>query len=466
MTSLQLLTIDGSHISLEKAKISELSNTLDGQVLLPTDDVYKAARKVFNAMIDKRPSLIVQCANAADVVTAVKFARKHGLLVAVRGGGHSISGKSVCDGGLLIDLSRMKGMHVDAANRTAQGQAGLRLSEFDRETQAFGLATTLGIVSNTGIAGLTLGGGIGWLNGKYGLACDNLLSADMVTADGRFVKASSTENEDLFWGVRGGGGNFGIATSFNYQLHPVDNVLGGMVVYPMTQAKEVLRFYDTFARECPDELTTTAALSTEPDGNSVLTISVCYSGSLAEGERALKALRAFGSPVADSVRPIRYVEMQSLSDEAYPPGRFHYWKSSFLRALSTGSIETIVENATSAPSPMSEVVLQQMHGAASRVGPTETAFAHRHDQWDFMILAQWADPLDSKKNITWARSFWEAMQPFLEKTVYVNNLGEEGEERVRAAYGQNYERVVHLKRKYDPTNFLRLNQNITPTHPG
>jgi FAD/FMN-containing dehydrogenase len=413
-------------------------------------------------MIDKRPAMIARCAGTGDVINAVNFARTHDLLVAVRGGGHSVAGKSVCDGGILIDLSTMKGMRVDPARRTVQAQPGLRLGEFDRETQAFGLATTLGIVSNTGIAGLTLGGGIGWLNGKYGLACDNLLSVDVVTADGQFLMASASANEDLFWGVRGGSGNFGIVTSFEYQLHTVGQVLGGMVLYQLSQGKEVLRFYREFAQTCPDELSTAALLVTAPDGTRVVAIAVCHCGALAEGETAVKPLRSFGSPMADLIQPMKYVEMQSLIDESWPPGRLHYWKSNFVRTLSDGAIETAVEYAARMPSPFSGTLLQQMHGAASRVAPSDTAFANRYEQHDCLIVSSWTDPAESEKNIEWARQFWEAMQPFSERSVYVNNLGEEGEERVRAAYGPNYERLVALKNKYDPTNFFRLNQNIKP----
>ena len=443
--------------------VEEFKASLRGEFVRPSDDTYDAARRVFNAMIDKRPRMIVRCAGAGDVINSVDFARAHDLEVAVRGGGHSIAGKSVCDDGILIDLSPMKGIRVDPARRTAHAQPGLRLREFDHETQAFGLATTLGVMSDTGIAGLTLGGGIGWLNGKHGLACDNLLSVDVVTADGRYLTASAEENEDLFWGVRGGSGNFGIVTSFEYQLHSVGLVLGGMVLHEMSKATEVLRFYREFAPSCPDELSTLLVFLTTPDGNPVVAVNVCYTGSLEEGEKAVAPLRNFGTPLADLIRPMKYVEMQSLVDEAWPPGRLHYWKSSFLRAWKDEAIETIVHYSTAMPSPMSFVLFQQMHGAASRVGPAETAFAHRHEQYDFGIYAIWNDPADEEKNLAWAGEFWEAMQPFLERGVYVNNLGEEGEERVKAAYGPNYERLLALKNKYDPTNFFRLNQNIKPT---
>jgi hypothetical protein len=462
MSVLQAITTMGEHTVLEEALVQQLQAGLRGALLRPGDDSYDAARKIYNAMIDKRPALIVQCAGAADVITAVTFARTHNLLVAVRGGGHSVGGKSVCDSGVLIDLSPMKGIRVDPARRTARAQPGLRLGEFDRETQAFGLATPLGVVANTGIAGLTLGGGIGWLSGQYGLACDNLLSVDVVTADGRFLMARASENADLFWGVRGSGGNFGIVTSFEYRLHPVGPVLGGTVLYEMKKAREILRFLDKFAHEYPDELSANLGFLTTPDGNPMVDSTVCYSSSLAEGEKVLQPLRTFGTSIADFIRPMSYVEMQSLFDEDLPPSRLHYWKSNFLRVMSDDAIEVMVEYATTMPSPTSVVELQVMHGAASRVGCNETAFAHRYEQYDLLILSNWTDPADSEKNVGWTRAFWEAMQPFVEQRVYVNNLGEEGDERDRAAYGSNYERLVALKNKYDPTNFFRLNQNIKP----
>ena len=446
-----------------EAAIQELKKRLRGELLRPGEAGYDEARKVFNAMIDKRPAMIARCAGAGDVLDAVNFARTHNLLVAVRGGGHSVGGKSVCDGGVLIDLSEMKGIHVDPARRIARAQPGLRLGEFDRETQALGLATPMGIVSNTGISGLTLGGGMGWLNGKHGLSCDNLVSVDVVTADGRFLTASDSENEDLFWAMRGGAGNFGIVTSFEYRLHSVGPVLGGMVLYPMSEARQVLAFYEEFARGCPDELSTAAGFLTTPDGDDVLGVLACYSGPLEEGEKVLKPLRNFGSPVVDLIQPMEYVQMQRLLDDNWVPGRLYYWKSSFVRNLSGDLIETIVEHASARPSPLSFVVLQQIHGAATRIAPNETAFAHRYDLWTYGMYAVWTEPGDSEKNIEWAREIWEASQPFVEKGVYVNDLGEEADKRVRAAYGSNYERLVALKNKYDPTNFFRLNQNIRPT---
>jgi FAD binding domain/Berberine and berberine like len=447
---------------LDEAAIRELSVSLRGELIRPGDDGYDRARAVFNGMVDRRPALIVRCAGVSDVVKGVEFARSNDLLLSIRGGGHSVAGKAVCDGGLMLDLSPMKGIRVDPARRTAEAQAGLTLGEFDHETQEFGLATTLGVVSVTGIAGLTLGGGLGWLNGKHGLACDNLISADVVTADGRLLTASEEENEDLFWGLRGGGGNFGVVTSFRYRLHPVGTVLGGGLSYPLSKAHEVLRFYHEFASGCPDELSTDASLGVAPDGSGVVVVSVCYCGPAEEGERVLRPLREFGSPLTDNIRPMAYTTLQSAPDASFPPGRRHYWKSSYLKHLSDEAIEVMVRFVSEMPSPTTGVGLQQMHGAASRVGPTTTAFPHRDEHYDFLILSQWTDPAESERNVEWTRSLFEAMQPFFEAGVYVNNLGDEGEDRVQAAYGVNYDRLSTLKSLYDPTNLFRLNQNIPP----
>ena len=448
---------------VDEAIVQVFKLGLRGELLRPGDDAYDDARKVFNAGIDRRPAMIARCADTSDVVNSVNFARTHNLLVAIRGGGHNVAGTGVCDGGIVIDLSKMKRMSVDPELLTARAQPGLLAGEFDFITQSFGLATTLGIISHTGIAGLTLGGGSGWLQGKYGMACDNLLSVEIVTADGRTLTASATENEDLFWGVRGGGGNFGVVTSFEYQLHPVDQVFGGMVVHELTNARDLLRFYRDFALESPDELGTMPLFATSPAGRPVIALFGCYSGSIEEGEKVLKPLRSFGSPFSDFFGAMNYVDMQSYLDWGFPKGRLQEWKSSFLPFLSDESIEVLIEYAVTKPSPMSAFVLQHLHGAACRVSPTETAFAHRSEKHDLLIISMWEDPSESDKNITWTREFLEAMHPFLEQGVYVNNLGDEGEDRVRAAYGPNYERLVTLKNKYDPTNFFQVNQNIKPT---
>jgi FAD/FMN-containing dehydrogenase len=454
----------GGYRTVEKARLDQLKALLRGELLVPGDGGYDAARQVWNRMVDKRPALIVRCAGAGDVVHSVRFAREHELEVAVRGGGHNIAGRSMCDEGLLIDLSPMKGMRVDPVRRTVQAQNGLRLGEFDREAQAFGLATTLGVFSDTGIAGLTLGGGYGWLNGTCGLACDNVLLADVVTADARLVTASATENEDLLWGIRGAGANFGVVTSLEYQLHPVGPVLGGLVLHPDSRGKEVLRFFHEFSTGCADEVSTLGLLLTAPDGSPAVGIAACYSGPVDHGEQALKAVRTFGPPVADLIAPRSYVEMQSMFDEVGAPGQLNYWKTSLMRELSEAAIETLLEQARRRPTPTCLIYLQQLHGAASRRRPTDSAYPHRFYHYDCGPWAIWQDPADTEKCIRWAKECWEALTPFYEPGVYVNALSDDVEEgeRVRAAYGPSYGRLVALKTKYDPTNLFHLNANIKP----
>jgi len=454
------MTITGS-------SIDQLAEALRGRLIRPGDGDYDDARRVWNRMVDKRPALIARCAGTADVLHCVRFAREHGLPVSVRGGGHNYAGKSICDDGLVIDLSAMKGIRVDPVGRTASAQPGLKLGEFDSETQAFGLATTLGIATDTGIAGLTLGGGYGWLGGKYGLACDNLLSVDVVTADGQLLTASASANADLFWGVRGAGANFGIVTSFEYRLHQVGpTVLGGIVLYPMTQGKEALRFFDEFSSTCPDEVTLVCLLMTAPDGTPAVGIAACYCGPLDQGEEILRPLRTFGSPLADLISPLPYVQQQALFDDPWQPGRIYYSKSSIVRRLNEAAIDAFLDLARTMPTPLGVIAFQQLHGAASRVGAGETAFPHRYDHHSVYIHPATDDPADSQKITRWGQEGWQTMQPFVEKALYVNALEdalEEGEQRVREAYGPNYAKLVALKNEYDPTNFFRLNANIAPT---
>jgi FAD/FMN-containing dehydrogenase len=460
---LQVATADSKYILIDDAEIAAFQANLRGRVLRDGDAGYDDARKVWNGMIDRKPALIARCVGVADVMAAVNFARVNDLRLSVRGGGHNITGNAVCDGGLMIDLSPMKGLRVDPIRRTACAQAGLTWGEYNRETQAFGLASTGGVVSTTGIAGLTLGGGLGWLMGKHGLSCDNLLSADIVTADGKFLTANATEHPDLFWGLRGGGGNFGIVTSFEYRLHPVGPVLAGMVIYPMTKAKEVLRFYRDYARTCPDELTAFSAMMTSPDGVPVVAIVVGYIGPIAEGERLVAPVRKFGSPLADTIGPISYVELNTMLDGAFPYGGVQrYWKSSFLKHLGDDVLGILVDRAANMPSPMSLVGFFHVHGAASRVDRSETAFGLRDDQWDYDIVSQWHDVGETAHHIQWTRDFWTAVEPFATGEVYVNHLDAEEGTRIKAAYSNNYGRLVALKNKYDPTNLFRLNQNIKP----
>src|SRR5712692_1718115 len=459
--------------TLDKTTIQEFRASLRGALLRPGDDGYDAARRVWNGMIDRKPALIVPCAGVADVINAVNFARTHNLLVSVRGGGHNVTGNAVCEGGIMIDLSPMKGIRVDPARRTARAQAGLTWREFDHETQAFGLATTGGQVSSTGIAGLTLGGGVGWLMRTCGLAVDNLLSVDIVTADGRLLTASATENEDLFWGVRGGGGNFGIVTSFEYRLHPIGPlVLGGMLLYPAAQAKELLHFYREFMAGTPNELMALVAFLTAPpapfvpahlQGTPMVAIAICYAGSIEEGQRVVEPLRRFGPPTLDLLSPMPYTVIQQLFDAANPFGLQVYVKSDHLADLGDEVIDTLVTHAATATSPLSVVILFPLEGVVSRVGEQETAFGHRNTAYDYVIYSMWTDPQESERHIQWTRDFWTAMQPF-STGVYVNELGNEGEDRVRAAYlPATYERLIALKNRYDPANLFRLNQNIKPT---
>ncbi|MBV9324104.1 MAG: FAD-binding oxidoreductase [Chloroflexi bacterium] len=452
----------GAPLSVSQTAIEHFRDALAGALIESRSQEYNTARRVWNASVDKRPAWIAQCSGASDVVRSVQFARENQLVVAVRGGGHSVAGKSVCDGGLVIDLSMMKGVQVDPARRTVIAQPGLRLGELDRQTHVFGLATPLGIVSDTGVAGLTLGGGLGWLNGKYGLACDNLLSAQVVTADGGVLTASAVENDDLLWGLRGGGGNFGIVTSFEFSLHPVESILGGMVVHPISAARDMLRFYSEFSTTCPDEFSTMAALVTGPDASVAAAMVGCCLGPTEIADNIVRPLRAFGTPSADLFNCMSFVEMQSLLDGAFPDGNGHYWKASYLRRLRADAIEVLVEQAIAKPSPLSIIALQHMHGAAARVSGRATAFPHRQEQFDCLILAQWSDPAEANRNIEWARETWERLQPFLDPSVYVNNLGDEGDARIRAAYGANYGQLVSLKMKFDPTNCFRQNQNVVP----
>jgi len=441
----------------------ELGSGLQGPVIWPEDGGYDAARGVFNGMIDRYPLAVIRPLDASDVVRSIQFARRHGLSISVRGGGHSVAGHAVRDGAIMLDLSGMKAVVVDPETRTVRAEPGLTLGEFDRATQPFGLATTLGVVSVTGIAGLTLGGGLGWLNGRYGLACDNLISANVVTANGQLLTATARENEDLFWGIRGGGGNFGVVTSFEYQLHPVDLVLAGAMSYPLSVAPRVLRFYNDFVKAAPDELSTAVSLARTPSGEPMLSIAVCYCGPIEDGEQLLYPLRTFQSPVDGGIQPLPYTALQSALDARFPSGRLHYWKSGWLRDLTDAAIETLLQYLPLMPSAASSVGLQQLHGVASRIAPSATAFPHRAEQYDFLILSQWSEAIDSDRNIEWTSALFQAMQPHLEKSVYVNNLGDEGPGRVKAAYGQNYPRLAALKRALDPDNLFRANQNIDPS---
>ena len=448
---------------IPESALQKFREAFRGPSFRPGDAGYDAARKVPNAMIDRRPAIIARCAGAADVIECVRFAREHDVLVTVRGGGHSLPGKCVCDGALMIDLSAMKGIAVDPARKTVRAQTGLTLGEFDRETQAFGLATTLGTVSTTGIAGLTLGAGWGHLHARFGLALDNVIGADVVTADGRLLSVSSRENEDLFWGVRGSGGNLGVVTSLEYRLHEVGPVLGGAVFYPVAKTREVIRFCREYAATIPDELVIQAGGMTLPDAGRVFAVAGCWSGPLSEGEKMLKPLRAFGPPIADIFDRISYVQMQKLFDPFFPPGRYTYTKSNFFRSLSDEAIEAMASFAGSAPSPFTFApFFEHWHGAAVHVPATNTAFPHRQYSFNLLLWSNWENPAESERNIDWTRHCWETMQPFLVESSYGNYVSDEGDPVARAAYGPNYERLLALKNKYDPTNLFRMNHNVQP----
>jgi FAD/FMN-containing dehydrogenase len=455
-----------STFRLADETIDAFAAGLRGRLLGPGDGDYDTARTVWNAMIDRRPALIAQCAGVADVIAAVGFAREHGLPVAVRGGGHNVAGTAVADGALVVDLSPMKGIRVDPAARTVRAQGGVTWAELDAETQAFGLATTGGTISATGIAGLTLGGGLGWLMRCHGLACDNLLSADVVTADGRFLTASATENADLFWGLRGGGGNFGVVTSLEFRLHEFGpTLIAGPLFHPLPSAKEALRAYRDLAPTLPDAVTCHVAVLTSPEGAQLAALLPAYVGPIEEGEAALAPIRAIGSPAADLVGPIPYRALQQMFDAAFPAGRRNYWKSGFLRDLDDGAIDALIDGYARVPSPYGALFLEHYGGQAGRVPADATAFPHRSAPFNLIVLAAWDDPAHDEANVAWARDLWAAMQPYAADGVYVNYLSDarqEGENRIGAAYGPNYDRLAALKRTYDPTNLFRSNQNITP----
>ena len=442
--------------------IQSLAAGFRGQLLRPGDAGYDDARRIWNGMIDRKPGLIARCLDAADVVRAVTFAREHDLLVSVRGGDHNAAGNAVCDGGLMIDLAPMKDVVVDPTARTARVEPGVRWAELDAATQRHGLATTGGTVSDTGVAGLTLGGGLGWLAGRYGLTCDNLLAADVVTADGRLLRASAAEHPDLFWGLRGGSGNFGVVTAFELQLHPVGpTVVAGIVAHPLGRAPDVLRFYRDFVASAPDEVNTACAFMTTPDGVRVVAVAACHCGSVEDGARALAPLKAFGPPVLDQIGPMPYVLFQGALDSAFPRGRRYYWKSAVVPAIPDDMVARTVEQFAAVPSPLTILLFQQVGNAANRVAPEATAFPHRDARWDALVLSGWEDPAEDAAQVAWSRQVWESWRPF-STGVYVNGVADGDAAEVRAAYGARYERLAALKAKYDPANLFRVNANIQP----
>jgi FAD/FMN-containing dehydrogenase len=439
--------------------------TFSGQLLLPTDPAYDQRRRVHNGLIDKHPAAIASCRGVADIVDAVRLARTLGLEVAVRGGGHNVAGRATIDGGLMIDLSPMKGIHVNVHARAVRAQGGVLWNELNRETQLHGLATTGGVVGTTGIAGLTLGGGLGWLMPKYGLALDNLRSAELVLADGSVLRVSADENPDLFWAIRGGGGNFGIAASLEYQLHEVGPMItGGVVVHPFPRALDALHFFRDTCSSLPDEAMLVAALQTAPDGSNakIAAIVGSHCGSLAQGEAALRPLKAFGPPVMDAIGPMPYATLNGMLDAAFPKGALNYWKAQFLTDLSDAAIRALIAGFERCPSPMSHVIIEHFHGAAARVPLAATACTTRVTGFNVVIVSQWTDVRESDRNIRWARETFASLTPFLASTRYLNYLEVDASNAAEVAYGPNLYRLRAIKTQYDPGNFFKHNVNIVP----
>jgi len=454
-----------AHPQIALSGLAKLRSSLAGAVLQPDHNEYNNVRALFNGLIDKHPAVIVQCRNDADIAVSIAFAREHGLEIAVRGGGHNVGGRACVEGGMMIDLSLMKTVSVDPANRRAVAQGGVTWGEFNRATQQHGLATTGGVISTTGIAGLTLGGGFGYLAGKHGLACDNLAAATVVTADGKVVRASEDENPDLFWALRGGGGNFGVVSSFEYRLHPVGpNIMAGAVVWPFSRAEEVLRFFREFAGSSPDEVISMAAVGHAPDGSGVKVaiMGASHCGPVADGERILRPIKELGSPLFDSIQPTSYCDLNSMFDATYPKGMLYYWKSNFLNVLSDELIRMLVEAIERCPSKYTGIMLEHWHGALARVPQDRTAFPHRRDGFNLGLISQWQDPADNQANIAWTREWFTALEPFCSDARYLNYLDHDDAGDLAGPFGANYARLAKVKGKWDPGNVFHLNQNIQP----
>lgn len=458
--------------NLQTTKIKELKGNFRGEVLLPSDDGYESARKIWNATIDKHPALIVRCTTTSDVVRAVNFARDNSLLLAVRGGGHNIAGNAMCDDGIVIDLSKMKATRVDSGARRVTIEGGATLADLDTATQAHGLATPVGINSTTGVAGLTLGGGFGWLSRKHGMTVDNLESAEVVTAAGEVVRASATEHPDLFWALRGGGGNFGVVTRFEFRLHPVGpDVLSGLIVYPISEAKSVLQQYREFLAKAPEALSVWTVLRQAPPlpflpervhGKAIIALALIYAGDPKQGEPLIEPLRKFGIPLGEHVGVQPYVAWQQAFDPLLTPGARNYWKSHNFSTLKDGLFDAVIEYIGKLPSPQCEIFFGAIGGATTRPAPDSAAYAHRDAKFVMNVHGRWEEPADDKRCIGWARDFFNASAPFASGGVYVNFLTADEGDRVRSAYGPNYDRLAQVKRTYDPTNLFRVNQNIQP----
>ena len=458
--------------TLSKEKFEKLKSDVKGEVVLPEDPDYDEIRQIWNAMIDRKPAVIVQCADADDVPKAIAFARENELCISIRGAGHNIAGNAVCDDGLVIDFSNMKGVRVDAKKKRAHVQPGATLADFDEAVQAHGLATPVGINSTTGISGLTLGGGFGWLTRKYGMTIDNLVSADVVTADGKEIHASDTENSDIFWAIRGGGGNFGVVTQYEFELHPVGpEILAGLIVFPFEQARQVLEQYREFAKSAPEELNVWAILRKAPPlpflpedvhGQKVVVLAVFYAGDIAKGEKLVQPLRNFGNPVGEHVGAQPYADWQKAFDPLLTPGARNYWKSHNFKSLSDDALDLVVEYADKLPTAQCEIFIGLISGAANDVPTTATAYAPRDAKFVLNVHGRWDEAAEDAKTIGWAREFFKASAPYASVGAYVNFMTEEESERVKSAYGANYARLVQIKRQYDPKNVFHMNQNISP----
>jgi FAD/FMN-containing dehydrogenase len=467
-----LMTCDGSKAQLPEDAYNALLSSLPGRVHTPDSPEFTQACTIWNAMIERRPALVIRCTGTADVSQAVRFARRHDLMLAVRGGGHNIAGNALCDGGLLLDLSPMRSVEVNPTTRTARVGGGATLADFDQAAQEHGLATPLGVNSTTGVAGLTLGGGFGWLSRRFGLTIDNLLSAEVVLASGDVIRTSAEESPDLFWAIRGGGGNFGVVTSFEFQLHPVGpEVLSGLVIHPLDAARGTLRFLRDFLPTTPEEFACWFVmrkapplpfLPTEWHGKEILALAMCYSGDIKEGERIAAPLRNFGKPIADVVAPHPYTAWQTILDPLLTPGFRNYWKSHDFAEVSDGLIDVLIAHARTIPDPNTEIAFAQLGGAVSRVPSDATAYSHRDGQFVLNVHGRWEDPSKDAQCIGWARDLFTAAAPFATGAVYVNFLTQDEEGRIKAAYGRNYERLARIKERYDPRNLFRVNQNIRP----
>jgi FAD/FMN-containing dehydrogenase len=450
---------------LDAARVEVLAGGFSGMLLQPGDPGYEEARKVRNGLIDKRPALIARCRGAADVADAIAFARAEGFEISVRGGGHNPAGRAVTDGGVMIDLAEMKGIHVDAEAQTLRAQGGVTWGELNREAAVHGLAVTGGAVSSTGIAGYTLGGGLGWLMSVYGLAADNLLSVQLVTANSEILDVSEKSDPDLFWALRGGGGNFGVAVSLEYRLHPLRDIVGGIIAHPFEAAKDVLRFYREFTASVPDELMVWAGLIGAPDGSGALlaVYAICHVGDPDQAEKDIAPLREFGSPVLVQVGPMPYPVMNTLLDEGFPDGAPNYWKANFLSGLEDELLDIAVAQFEKTPSPLNAILFEHFHGAVTRVKVADTAVPHREKGYHLVMPSVWLDPAETVANVAWTRETYDAMRPYYRDARWLNYLDDDDRsDAVRNAYGANYDRLLELKRRYDPSNVFHLNHNITP----